>query len=168
VQCPSPIGTVQDLRRSVLATVGGRPRTNANETEKETGPGHRPHRSTQDFRKPMLYPLSYEGLRCTFAQHARPVACRWAQAGYLVPHGLCRTYASHRGSASDHRPDTRRRLYGWWWRVILPACGGHGRLSASPGSRSVLRRRGLSVVGHGAVACRLVRRRAKVVMPSAT
>jgi hypothetical protein len=38
VQCPSPIGTVRDLRGSVLATVGGRPRTNANETEKETGP----------------------------------------------------------------------------------------------------------------------------------
>jgi hypothetical protein len=38
VQCPSPIGTVRDLRRSVLATVGGRPQTNANETEKETSP----------------------------------------------------------------------------------------------------------------------------------
>ncbi len=38
VQCPLVIGTVRDLRRSALATVGGRPRTNANETEKETGP----------------------------------------------------------------------------------------------------------------------------------
>jgi hypothetical protein len=38
VQCPSPIGTVRDLRRNVLATVDGRQRTNANETKKETGP----------------------------------------------------------------------------------------------------------------------------------
>jgi hypothetical protein len=33
----------------------------------------------------MLYPLSYEGLRRTFAQHAGLVSCRWARAGYLVP-----------------------------------------------------------------------------------
>ena len=39
VQCPSPIGTVRDLLRNVLATVGGRPRTNANETEIETTRG---------------------------------------------------------------------------------------------------------------------------------
>jgi hypothetical protein len=32
--------------------------------KKRRVPGHRPHRSTQDFRKRMLYPLSYEGLRC--------------------------------------------------------------------------------------------------------
>jgi hypothetical protein len=38
VQCPSPIGTVRDLRRNVVATVGGHPRTHANETEKETDP----------------------------------------------------------------------------------------------------------------------------------
>lgn len=38
----------------------------------------------------MLYPLSYEGLTCTFTQDAGPVAVRWAQAGYLAPHGLCR------------------------------------------------------------------------------
>jgi hypothetical protein len=38
VQCPSPIGTVRDLRRSVLATDGGRSRTNSNETEIETVP----------------------------------------------------------------------------------------------------------------------------------
>jgi hypothetical protein len=37
VPCPSPIGTVRDLRWSVLATVGGRPRTNANETGKGDG-----------------------------------------------------------------------------------------------------------------------------------
>jgi len=38
VQCPSPIGTVRDQRRNVVATVGGHPPTLANETEKETGP----------------------------------------------------------------------------------------------------------------------------------
>jgi hypothetical protein len=34
VICPSPIGAIRDLSRSVLATVGGRPRTNTNEMEK--------------------------------------------------------------------------------------------------------------------------------------
>jgi hypothetical protein len=96
----------------------------------------------------MLYPLSYEGLRTTFAQRAGLVSCRWARAGYLRPDGLCRIYAACRRPVFDHRPDTRRRLYGWWWRVIL-AGGGRRRLSSSPGSRSVLRRGGLSVVGHG-------------------
>jgi hypothetical protein len=38
VQCPSPIGSVRDLRRSVLASVDGPARTNAKETEKDTGP----------------------------------------------------------------------------------------------------------------------------------
>ena len=38
MQYPSPIGIVRDLHRSVLATVGGRPRMNANETEKEADP----------------------------------------------------------------------------------------------------------------------------------
>jgi hypothetical protein len=38
----------------------------------------------------MLYPLSYEGLACTFAQHAGQVSVRWARAGYLVPDGLRR------------------------------------------------------------------------------
>jgi hypothetical protein len=32
----------------------------------------------------MLYPLSYEGLACTFAQHAGQVSFRWAWAGYLA------------------------------------------------------------------------------------
>jgi hypothetical protein len=63
----------------------------------------------------MLYPLSYEGLACTFAQHAGRVSVRWARAGYLVPDGLCCTCAVW--PASDHRPDTRGRLYGWWCRV---------------------------------------------------
>ncbi len=38
----------------------------------------------------MLYPLSYEGLTCTFAQHAGQVSFRWARAGYLASDGLCR------------------------------------------------------------------------------
>jgi hypothetical protein len=36
VQCPSPVATVHDLRRNILAVAGGRPRTIANETEMET------------------------------------------------------------------------------------------------------------------------------------
>jgi hypothetical protein len=51
-------------------------------------PGHRPHRSTQGFRKPMLYPLSYEGLRCAFVQHAGRVLVRRARAGCL-PQTVC-------------------------------------------------------------------------------
>jgi hypothetical protein len=38
----------------------------------------------------MLYPLSYEGLACMFAQHAGRVSVRWARAGYLALDGLCR------------------------------------------------------------------------------
>jgi hypothetical protein len=35
-QCPPPAGTVRDLRQNSLVVAGGRPRTNANETEIET------------------------------------------------------------------------------------------------------------------------------------
>jgi hypothetical protein len=52
----------------------------------------------------MLYPLSYEGLRCTFAQHGGRVLVHRAWAGCLVPDGLCRTCAACRGPASHHRP----------------------------------------------------------------
>jgi hypothetical protein len=38
----------------------------------------------------MLYPLSYEGLRCTFAQHAGQVLVRRVRAGCLAPDGLRR------------------------------------------------------------------------------
>ncbi len=44
----------------------------------------------------MLYPLSYEGLACTFAQDAGRVSLRWAGAGYLGPDGLRRTCAACR------------------------------------------------------------------------
>jgi hypothetical protein len=69
------------------------------------------------FRKPMLYPLSYEGLRCTFAQHGGWVLVRRARVGCLAPDGLCRTCAACRGPASHYRPHTRRRLYGGWCRA---------------------------------------------------
>jgi hypothetical protein len=106
VLCPSPIGIVRDLRWSVLATVGGRPRTNVNETKKETVPGRRPHHSIQDFREPMLYPLSYEGLRCTFTkQSGRVLVCR-ARAGCLAPDGQCRICAACREPA-DPLPPSR-------------------------------------------------------------
>ncbi len=56
----------------------------------------------------MLYPLSYEGLRRTFAQHGGRVLVRWARAGCLAPDGLCRTCAACRGAACPYRFDTRR------------------------------------------------------------
>jgi hypothetical protein len=69
------------------------------------------------IRKPMLYPLSYEGLACVFAQRAGRVLVRRTRVGCLALDGLCRTCAACRGSASHHRPDTRRRLYGAWCRA---------------------------------------------------
>jgi hypothetical protein len=56
----------------------------------------------------MLYPLSYEGLPCPFAQHAGLIWGRWARAGYLAPDGLCRTYAACRVAVAHHHPDTPR------------------------------------------------------------
>jgi hypothetical protein len=47
----------------------------------------------------MLYPLSYEGLRCTFAQHVWAGLVRRARAGCLAPDGLCRTNAACREPA---------------------------------------------------------------------
>jgi hypothetical protein len=108
VQCPSPIGTVRDLRRNVLATVGGHPRTNANETKKETSPGHRPHHSTQDFRKPTLYPLSYEGLLCTFAQHGGRVLVRRARAGFSLQTVCAAPVPRAVNQLIHHRLDARR------------------------------------------------------------
>jgi hypothetical protein len=40
----------------------------------------------------MLYPLSYEGLPYTFAQHDGRVLVRRARAGCLVPDGLPRSF----------------------------------------------------------------------------
>jgi hypothetical protein len=47
----------------------------------------------------MLYPLSYEGPRCTFAQQGGRVLVRRARAGCLAPDGLCRTCAACREPA---------------------------------------------------------------------
>jgi hypothetical protein len=62
----------------------------------------------------MLYPLSYEGLRCMFAQHGGRVLVRRARAGCLVPDGLCRTCAACREPAdpppSRHAAPIVRRV----------------------------------------------------------
>jgi hypothetical protein len=54
VQCPSPIGTVRDQRRNSFAIVGGRPRTNRNETEIETAREPRPTAVTRRQLSPQL------------------------------------------------------------------------------------------------------------------
>jgi hypothetical protein len=46
----------------------------------------------------MLHPLSYEGLRCTFAVDTGQVSVRWTRARYLAPDGLCRTCAARCGT----------------------------------------------------------------------
>ena len=140
--------------------------------ERRRVPGHRPHRSTQDFRKPMLYPLSYEGLRCTFAQHGGRVLVHRARAGCLVPDSLCRTCAACRGPASHHRPHTRRRLYGGWcraqsWRprkrrgndVVAVGCGDARRVDGTAelnrcGGRSCPRPPGEPLCPSVAMKCR--------------
>jgi hypothetical protein len=70
--------------------------------------------AAKSIRKPMLYPLSYEGLRCTFAQHGGRVMVRRARAGCLAPDGLCRTYAACREPAdpalSRHAAPIARRV----------------------------------------------------------
>jgi hypothetical protein len=62
----------------------------------------------------MLYPLSYEGLRCTFAQHVERVLVRRARAGCLALDGLCRTCAACREPAdpppSRHAAPIVRRV----------------------------------------------------------
>jgi hypothetical protein len=55
VQCPCPVGVVRDLRRSILAIAGGRPRTKANETEMETTPASFPA-VTHPPRGPLDHP----------------------------------------------------------------------------------------------------------------
>ena len=92
----------------------------------------------------MLYPLSYEGLCCAFAQRAGRVLVHRARAGCLVPDDLCRICAACRGPASHHRPDLRRRVYGGWcraqsWRprkrggndVVVVGCGGARRVDGT-------------------------------------
>jgi hypothetical protein len=92
----------------------------------------------------MLYPLSYEGLCCTFAQRAGRVLVHRARAGCLAPDGLCRICAACCGPASHHRSHTRRRVYGGWcraqsWRPrkrggndgVAGGCGGARRVDGT-------------------------------------
>jgi hypothetical protein len=92
----------------------------------------------------MLYPLSYEGLRCTFAQRAGRVLVHRTRAGCLAPDGLCRICAACHGPASHHRPNLRRRVYGGWYRaqswrprkrggndVVAGGCGGARRVEGT-------------------------------------
>ena len=44
----------------------------------------------------MLYPLSYEGLVCPFAQLAGRILVRRGRVGCLAPDGLCHTCAAYR------------------------------------------------------------------------
>lgn len=49
--------------------------------------------AVNSIMKPKLHPLSYEGLRSTFAQPAGSVTVGWTRAGYPAPDVLCRTCA---------------------------------------------------------------------------
>jgi hypothetical protein len=49
----------------------------------------------------MLYPVSDEGLSCTFALHTGRVSVRWARACYLAPDGLCRSTCAARRVTSS-------------------------------------------------------------------
>jgi hypothetical protein len=66
----------------------------------------------------MLYPLSYEGLRCTFVLDTGRVSVRWACACYLVPDGLCRTCAACCVTSYSHRPDMAAPIVRLVARVI--------------------------------------------------
>jgi hypothetical protein len=61
----------------------------------------------------MLYPLSYEGLPCTFAQHAGLVSGRWTWVATSLSTACAAPVPRAVWSASKRRLDTRRRLYGW-------------------------------------------------------
>jgi hypothetical protein len=52
--------------------------------------------AANSIRKPMLYPLSYEGLPCLFAQQAGQAWVSQGRAGCLAPDGLCRICAACR------------------------------------------------------------------------
>jgi hypothetical protein len=64
------------------------------------------------IRKPMLYPLSYEGLRCTFAQHGGGSwSVRLGLAASLQT--VCAAPVPRAVNQLIHyRSDMRRRLYG--------------------------------------------------------
>jgi len=73
--------------------------------------------AVNSMRKPMLYPLSYEGLRCTFAQHVERVLVRRARTGCLAQTVCAAPVPRAVNQLIHHRPDTRRRLYGGWCRA---------------------------------------------------
>ena len=60
----------------------------------------------------MLYPLSYEGLRCPFALDTGESPSVGLGAGYLAPDGLCRTCAVERVTSFWPPALPRGRLYG--------------------------------------------------------
>jgi len=64
------------------------------------------------IRKPMLYPLSYEGLPVHLPS-VRVVSGRWAWVGYLAPTACAASVPRAVWPASAHRLNTRHRLYGW-------------------------------------------------------
>jgi hypothetical protein len=72
----------------------------------------------------MLYPLSYEGLACTFALDTGRVSVRWARACYLAPNGLCRTCAACRMTSSLPPPRHAASIL----RLVVP---GHSRRDGS-------------------------------------
>ena len=86
----------------------------------------------------MLYPLSYEGLTCTFVLDTGRVSVCWVRACHLAPDGLCRV------PSLDHctrhaRYSTRAlrcRVYGWRCRVIPLGCGSVKRSCARFSGRS--------------------------------
>jgi hypothetical protein len=60
----------------------------------------------------MLYPLSYEGLRCTFAQHGGRVWSVGLGLAASLPTVCAAPVPRAVNQLIHHRPDTRRRLYG--------------------------------------------------------
>ena len=65
----------------------------------------------------MLYPLSYEGLRCTFAQHAGLGSGRWSWVVTSLPTACAAPVPRAVWPGFKHRLGTWRRLYGGWCRV---------------------------------------------------
>ena len=62
----------------------------------------------QKVRKPMLYPLSYEGLRCAFAQHGGRVLVRRARLAASLQTVCAAPVPRAMNQLIHHRPDARR------------------------------------------------------------
>jgi hypothetical protein len=76
----------------------------------------------------MLYPLSYEGLACTFAQHAVRVSVRWAPACYLVPDSLCRVPGGQLLTAAPARGPIVRLVVPGQGSEVKERRGTHGTM----------------------------------------